>query len=69
MEPYRSSFPRAGLLLPETEKLADRVLVLPTGTAVGPDDIVRLCGIIKTVIGNGRLIRERFEQQSKWATS
>ena len=39
MEPYRSYFPHAGMLLPETEKLTQRVMSLPTGTAVGPDDI------------------------------
>jgi len=31
MEPYRSLFPHAGLLLPHTEAVADRVIVLPTG--------------------------------------
>ena len=36
MEPYRSYFPHAGLLLPETERLTQRVMSLPTGTAVGP---------------------------------
>lgn len=39
MQPYRDLFPHAGLLLPETEKVAARVVVLPTGTAVTPDDI------------------------------
>ena len=34
MEPYRSYFPHAGLVLPETEKMVKRVLSLPTGTAV-----------------------------------
>lgn len=31
MEPYRSLFPHAGLLLPHTEAVADSVIVLPTG--------------------------------------
>ena len=65
MEPYRSFFPRAGLLLPETEKLAARVLVLPTGTAVSEDDIAKLVGIIKTVIGNGALIRSKLKQRAQ----
>ncbi len=38
MEPYRSHQPTAGLVLPVTERLADRVLTLPTGTAVTPED-------------------------------
>jgi dTDP-4-amino-4,6-dideoxygalactose transaminase len=46
MEPYRSFFPHAGLLLPETEKLAQKVLILPTGTTIGPEDIKCICRII-----------------------
>lgn len=39
MEPYRSFSPHAGLLLPETERLARRIVVLPTGTAIGEEEI------------------------------
>lgn len=39
MQPYRDLYPHAGLLLPHTETLADRVIVLPTGTAVSDQDI------------------------------
>jgi dTDP-4-amino-4,6-dideoxygalactose transaminase len=46
MEPYRSYFPHASLLLPRTEKVANRVLVLPTGSAVGVEDIRNVCSII-----------------------
>lgn len=53
MEPYRSYFPHASLLLPETERLAQRVLVLPTGTAVTPDEISTICHIIRLVISHG----------------
>jgi dTDP-4-amino-4,6-dideoxygalactose transaminase len=62
MEPYHSQFPHAGLLLPETDKLAMRVLVLPTGTAVNAEDITKLCGIIKTVVGNGALVINKLKQ-------
>jgi dTDP-4-amino-4,6-dideoxygalactose transaminase len=50
MEPYRSYFPHAGLLLPETEKLAQRVLILPTGTALSEGDISKICQIIQYVV-------------------
>ena len=40
MEPYRSYFPNAGLVLPETEKLTLKVLQLPTGTAVGKRKLI-----------------------------
>jgi dTDP-4-amino-4,6-dideoxygalactose transaminase len=52
MEPYRSYFPHAGLLLPETEKLTQKVLVLPTGTAISEDDINKICQIFKIAISN-----------------
>lgn len=48
MEPYLSNFPHAGLLLPETEKLTEKVLVLPTGTAIGRKEIKRICTVIKS---------------------
>ncbi|MDB9538590.1 DegT/DnrJ/EryC1/StrS family aminotransferase, partial [Anabaenopsis arnoldii] len=50
MEPYRSYFPHAGLLLPETEKLGQRVLVLPTGTAISEEDITEICQVIKLAL-------------------
>ncbi len=50
MEPYRSYFPNAGLLLPETERLVNRVLSLPTGTVVGPDEVSMICQIIRLVV-------------------
>lgn len=50
MEPYRSYFPHAGLLLPETEKLAQRVLILPTGTAISEVDVSKISQIIRIVV-------------------
>jgi dTDP-4-amino-4,6-dideoxygalactose transaminase len=52
MEPYRSYYPHARLLLPETERLARRILVLPTGTSVAPSDIEIICGILRSAIAN-----------------
>jgi dTDP-4-amino-4,6-dideoxygalactose transaminase len=37
MQPYRDLYPHAGLLLPNTEAVAGRVIVLPTGTTLPPD--------------------------------
>jgi dTDP-4-amino-4,6-dideoxygalactose transaminase len=50
MEPYRSYFPHAGLLLPETEKLTRNVLVLPTGMAITHEEITQICRIIQIAI-------------------
>jgi dTDP-4-amino-4,6-dideoxygalactose transaminase len=52
MEPYRSYFPHAGLLLPETEKTADHVLLLPTGTSVGEDAIRTITKIIRDCVSS-----------------
>jgi dTDP-4-amino-4,6-dideoxygalactose transaminase len=47
MEPYRSLQPNAGLLLPETERIAARVIVLPTGQTVEVETVARVCEIIR----------------------
>jgi dTDP-4-amino-4,6-dideoxygalactose transaminase len=60
MEPYRSFYPHAGLMLPETERLAGRVLILPTGTAIGHDDVENICGVIRMVITSGARIAARL---------
>jgi dTDP-4-amino-4,6-dideoxygalactose transaminase len=59
MEPYRSYFPHAGLLLPQTEKLAGRVLSLPTGTAVSRQDLTDICQIVRFVVEHGYEIAQR----------
>jgi dTDP-4-amino-4,6-dideoxygalactose transaminase len=62
MEPYRSYFPHAKLLLPETERLAQRVLLLPTGTSIGPNEINTICGIIKLAVSNSRGVGEKYRK-------
>lgn len=60
MEPYRSYFPHAGLLLPNTELLAGKVLSLPTGTAVSVEEIGRICRVIKLAADNGPEVTRRL---------
>ena len=62
MEPYRSYHPQAGLLLPQTEQLTARVMTLPTGTAVGPEEISKICEVIKRVIACGPEIHKRLSK-------
>jgi dTDP-4-amino-4,6-dideoxygalactose transaminase len=50
MEPYRSYFPHAKLLLPDTQMVADRVLVLPTGNSMDAAAIQSVCAIIRDAI-------------------
>jgi dTDP-4-amino-4,6-dideoxygalactose transaminase len=52
MEPYLSLQPNAGLLLPETERIAARVIVLPTGQTVEVETVQRVCGIIRKAATN-----------------
>jgi dTDP-4-amino-4,6-dideoxygalactose transaminase len=59
MEPYRSNLP--GLRLPETEGLAERVLCLPTGTAVTESHIKIICQLLKLIIGNGGEVRRLLD--------
>jgi dTDP-4-amino-4,6-dideoxygalactose transaminase len=60
MEPYRSYFPHAGLLLPETLRLTGRVMSLPTGTAVGPAEISTICQILRLVVTRAAQVRKRL---------
>jgi dTDP-4-amino-4,6-dideoxygalactose transaminase len=46
MQPFRELFPHAGLVLPNTETVANRVIVLPTGTALpqgAVETIAQIC--------------------------
>jgi dTDP-4-amino-4,6-dideoxygalactose transaminase len=54
MEPYSSLYPEARLRLRQTERLAERVLVLPTGTAVTPSQVAAISAVIRNVIRRRR---------------
>lgn len=49
MEPYRTLYPDAGINLPATEAFTERVLALPTGTQIGPEQIEKICQLISNV--------------------
>jgi dTDP-4-amino-4,6-dideoxygalactose transaminase len=46
MEPYRSLQPNADLLLSETERIAARVIVLPTGQTIDSSIVIDICSKI-----------------------
>lgn len=52
-EPYRSYYPHAGLLLPVTREVGKRILLLPAGTAIGPEEISTICQILRIAIERG----------------
>lgn len=68
MEPYRSAFPDAGLRLPETERLANRVLCLPTGTAVEERQISIIGGILRLVLEHRAEIKRRLNSRTEVGT-
>jgi len=49
MQPYRDLFPHAGLMLANTDRVAEKVVILPSGTAIGVESITVVCQIIRTV--------------------
>ena len=62
MEPYRSNFPHAHLLLQRTEALTEQVMSLPNGTAIGPEDIEKIGAIIRLALDRSVAVRERLHE-------
>jgi dTDP-4-amino-4,6-dideoxygalactose transaminase len=60
MEPYRSYFPHASLVLPETEKLCRRVMVLPNGTSVDEQAVDKICWIIRTAVASAYAVKAKL---------
>jgi len=50
MQPYRELYPDAGLTLPHTKTVADRVIVLPTGTTLPDTAVSVIVSIIRDSI-------------------
>jgi dTDP-4-amino-4,6-dideoxygalactose transaminase len=60
MEPYRTEEPEARLRLPQTERLANMVICLPTGSAIGSTETTAICALIEFVIKHAEAIRKRW---------
>ncbi|HVX14804.1 MAG TPA: aminotransferase class I/II-fold pyridoxal phosphate-dependent enzyme [Pirellulales bacterium] len=58
--PYRDH--EVGRRLPSTEKVADRVLLLPTGTSVDPHDIAGVVAILKLAVDNPQRVAQQLQQ-------
>jgi dTDP-4-amino-4,6-dideoxygalactose transaminase len=50
MKPYRDLYPHARLMLPNTERVAESVIVLPSGTNLPQDAIECISNVIRAVI-------------------
>ena len=53
MEPYRSCYPHAGLMLPNTNRVAERVVVMPTGSAINAAAIRGITAVL-SVLGSSK---------------
>jgi dTDP-4-amino-4,6-dideoxygalactose transaminase len=53
MQPYRSYYPHAGLVLPNTQVVAERVIVLPTGSSIGVEEIEGVMSVLRVLAAGG----------------
>lgn len=53
VQPYRDLFPNAGLMLPETERLAGDVFTLPTGTSISVEAIAVIARLMSRIVRGG----------------
>jgi dTDP-4-amino-4,6-dideoxygalactose transaminase len=67
MEPYASLFPHAHLVLRATDAVAKRVLLLPTGTAVGGSDIEHIGQILRLATTSAADVRRALEARRQAA--
>ena len=53
MPVYRELYPEAGKSLPVTNRLADRLLILPTGTTTSEQAVQGICSVLRLAAANG----------------
>jgi dTDP-4-amino-4,6-dideoxygalactose transaminase len=63
MEPYRTEQPGASAHLRNTQWLAERILCLPTGSAVTSNDVASICALIRFVLENAAAVKERLAME------
>jgi dTDP-4-amino-4,6-dideoxygalactose transaminase len=59
MEPYRSYYPNAGLLLPVTERLTEVLFCLPNSTETQHHHVAAVCDLLAFIMQNGAEIARR----------
>ncbi|HVP38149.1 MAG TPA: aminotransferase class I/II-fold pyridoxal phosphate-dependent enzyme [Candidatus Saccharimonadales bacterium] len=64
VEPYRSEDPGAAQRLPVTERLAQRVLLLPTGPALRSQDVDQVCRLVRFAVAHAQELEERLERRA-----
>jgi len=67
MMPYKAFFPHAGILLPATDAVARRVIVLPTGTGVSERDVELVGAIIRAATAEAAAIRQILRARPQYS--
>lgn len=67
IEPYRTEQPHVAGALPETEGLLERVLQLPTGTAVTESDIDGVCEIVRAAFEQADELAAAVKAPVSWS--
>ena len=65
MEPYRSLQPNADLLLPNTESVASRICLLPTGQTVDAGMIQSIAEILETAFESAGEVKDALRKRSQ----
>jgi dTDP-4-amino-4,6-dideoxygalactose transaminase len=65
MEPYRSLQPNADLLLPNTERVASRICLLPTGQAVDAGMIASMAEILETAFQFSGEVKDALSKRNQ----
>jgi len=61
MEPYRTLDPEASIHLPQTERIASRIMVLPTGTSVSVAEVQLIVEIIRAALQQSVAVRRQLQ--------
>jgi dTDP-4-amino-4,6-dideoxygalactose transaminase len=61
MGPYNSKWATEGFQLPETERIVEKVVALPTGQSVSPENARLICTIIQKIVEHGLYFQEWFK--------
>jgi dTDP-4-amino-4,6-dideoxygalactose transaminase len=60
MEPYQTRYPFWDHTLPVTNRLAGRLMALPTGTAISEADVTRVCALIRLAVRQAAVLRRHW---------
>lgn len=64
MEPYATLYPESHWHLPITEAVAERLVVLPTGTTIGPGDAAAIASVIRVAVESGSALTEALRERA-----